>query len=94
MIRSAASFSVYEPFSTIRSNNSPPVTLPSASYSQFDEERFTNLKFSHCKIADCQFVEDIPCAIDTVDDGSGDDDEERKKEKDTFCEFTVDDNCI
>ena len=45
------------------------------------KKRFTNLKFSRCKIADCQFVEDIPCAIDTVDDGSGDDDEERKKKR-------------
>ena len=32
LIRSAASFSVYEPFSTMRSNSSPPVTLSKGNF--------------------------------------------------------------
>ena len=36
LMRSAASFSLYEPFSTIRSNSSPPVTLAARNHFNFN----------------------------------------------------------
>ena len=54
LIRSAASFSVYEPFSTMRSNSSPPVTLSKRNFERFLEVKIAFWCFTYSMVIEIE----------------------------------------